>query len=1586
MNVIAEDLPEHPEFDWIVDASGNYFELTNSNYLNITMSSSEDVEVYLESYPKTVSFHIKKNCNADSTIITLSGFEANTIYYRYQDGNLQESFTTDATGSYSYTQDIIIRHHVYIEETTSTIYIYSSGSVSSPDINRDGNVYTFLNNISDSGGIRIYKSDIILDGNGYTLDGLSSTSYTYGIYFYNQHDITIKNLNITGYKNGIYCSSNSDNINISNNTFSNNAYNDIDCSYCSNVIMTDNVVTSSSNFGIQLYKCSGTFTIDNNIISNKPYYGIYSYSDTGSGPVFTITNNILQNNNNDGILLYYSGSGATIRDNTISNCGYGIYCLYGSNIVIIDNTVTSCGRGIASAGSGSNNIIIMKNIISSGEWGIYCSDTIDVNINKNSISSVNDRGIYLSYATSTIVTENTISDCNYGLYLRYSSGNTFHHNNIITNMYQVHRYYGNPVNIWDDGNGEGNYWSDYVGTDTNGDGVGDTNTPHPFTSHDYGYYQLDNYPLINQWTPINHPPIADAGGPYIDGEGFPITFDASGSYDSDWDNLQYRWDFDNDGVWDTSWLGSPKYSDTWGNDTSSTVVVEVSDDEFTSTATSSLTVNNVAPEVSIVGGGIGVADNYVFVTDFNSRSYYIEIDDANGVLSNNYEIVDDKDSRTSGAAVGDFDNDGDFDAIYGDGYNTWYYEKLGPGKDFASAVSIDYGTFNMRCDFAEADFNNDGNLDAIMAYYWGSNYYTIYLGTGYGTFNIMTLPSPTNYMWGMDAGDFNTDGKIDFVATSLYGGAYIHIGNGNGTFQSPIYIPTSGYNYAVCAGDFDNDGDDDLIMGYNPIMFYPGDGYGNFDTPVSLDFSAVNIAKTDINNDGILDIVYTDWSNLVYRAGVGDGTFTLISSLYFGGDIRGVATGTSSGGIFIDEGYLEEFIGEFFDFGWLDTHTAIWTWGDGSPTEVGTVTEENIEPLATGEVTGSHSYEDNGEYTVTLTVSDDDTSTYETSSVTVNNVPPTVNAGSDQNAFVGIPSSFSGSFSDPGLLDTHTIEWDWGDGLPVSSGTLTPQHTFIETGVFTVILNVTDNDGGVGIGTLTVTVYYPPIADAGIDQTVDEGDTINFDAAISTGSYRDLTITNPGFDTSDYNGWTVYIPPGGSANVVTTHIGGMETVYSPIDGSYFSLLKTDGPGSYTTVSQTFSINAGESISGWAAFDARDSGYWNDNACVQILQGDVVIATPWYSDVSIVGDFGDGPWEEWSWTATSSGSYDLEYRVANAGDSSVDSYALFDSTVYTGYIYNLMNSYEWDFDNDGIYDYQETTSNAPDGLFDGKTTHIYGDNNSYTVKLQVTDELGATDTDTCLITVNNVAPTITTLTSTVDPVQLGNPISANATFTDPGFLDTHTAIWDWDDGNTTTGTISGSGGTYTVNTESWTYGQPGVYTITLTVEDDDGGNDTMIFKYVVIYDPSAGFVTGGGWIMSPEGAYTPDPNLTGKANFGFVAKYKKGQSTPDGNTEFQFKVANLNFHSNDYEWLVIQIAGAKAMYKGTGTINGEGNYGFKITAIDEELTPSTDVDMFRIKIWDKDNNDEVIYDNQLGDEDNADPSTPINGGSIRIHKG
>jgi len=80
-----------------------------------------------------------------------------------------------------------------------------------------------------------------------------------------------------------------------------------------------------------------------------------------------------------------------------------------------------------------------------------------------------------------------------------------------------------------------------------------------------------------------------------------------------------------------------------------------------------------------------------------------------------------------------------------------------------------------------------------------------------------------------------------------------------------------------------------------------------------------------------------------------------------------------------------------------------------------------------------------------------------------------------------------------------------------------------------------------------------------------------------------------------------------------------------------------------------------------------------------------------------------------------------------------------------------------------------------------------------------------------------------------------------------------------------------------------------------------------------------------------------------------------------------------------------VAGAKAQFKGTGTINGGGDYGFLLTAIDGQLQGGGGTDRFRIKIWDRASG-LVVYDNQLGADDYGDAATAIDGGSIVIHKG
>jgi hypothetical protein len=258
---------------------------------------------------------------------------------------------------------------------------------------------------------------------------------------------------------------------------------------------------------------------------------------------------------------------------------------------------------------------------------------------------------------------------------------------------------------------------------------------------------------------------------------------------------------------------------------------------------------------------------------------------------------------------------------------------------------------------------------------------------------------------------------------------------------------------------------------------------------------------------------------------------------------------------------------------------------------------------------------------------------------------------------------------------------------------------------------------------------------------------------------------------------------------------------------------------------------------------------------------------------------------------------------------------------------------------------------------------------FTVRATDDGDPAAYDEQSVTITVSNVAPTVTSVTGPAGPIGIsGGSAAANivVTFTDPGSGDTHTKSIAC--GNAT----SASG-------DTCTYTAAGVYTVTATVTDDDGGSDTGTYQYVVVYDPGAGFVTGGGWITSPAGAYAANPSLTGKANFGFNAKYKKGAQVPDGQTQFNFQAAGFNFHSTDYEWLV--VAGARAQYKGTGTINGSGSYSFMLTVIDGQRPGGGGVDRFRLKVWGAGG---VVYDNQMGNGDDAPASTALGGGSIVIH--
>jgi hypothetical protein len=300
------------------------------------------------------------------------------------------------------------------------------------------------------------------------------------------------------------------------------------------------------------------------------------------------------------------------------------------------------------------------------------------------------------------------------------------------------------------------------------------------------------------------------------------------------------------------------------------------------------------------------------------------------------------------------------------------------------------------------------------------------------------------------------------------------------------------------------------------------------------------------------------------------------------------------------------------------------------------------------------------------------------------------------------------------------------------------------------------------------------------------------------------------------------------------------------------------------------------------------------------------------------------------------------------------------------------TYGWDLNNDGTFETSGKSATFSAAGLDGP--------GSRTIKVKVTDPGGLSATAQATVNILNVAPNVGAITVAPIPVMVHTAVNASAKFNDPGVLDTHTATWDWGDGTTSAGTIVETNGAGTVS-GSHAYKAAGFYAVKVTVTDKDGGiGQSPIFKNVIVFDPNAGFVTGGGFFDSPAGAFPANPKLTGKSNFGFIARYPKGIQTPHGMFLFQFKEGNLTFHSIVYDWLV--VSGNKAVLKGSGKVNNAGDYGFIASVVTGAKNWQMGDDKLRIKIWNKANGT-VIYDTQPGAPDEADATLGISGGNITI---
>jgi len=457
----------------------------------------------------------------------------------------------------------------------------------------------------------------------------------------------------------------------------------------------------------------------------------------------------------------------------------------------------------------------------------------------------------------------------------------------------------------------------------------------------------------------------------------------------------------------------------------------------------------------------------------------------------------------------------------------------------------------------------------------------------------------------------------------------------------------------------------------------------------------------------------------------------------------------------------------------------------------------------------THQYIDNGNYTVTLTITDNDDATNSTTkTVPVSNLPPEANFSFyPTNPTAADSISFNDTSTDP---DGTIINWTWDFGDGNTSSTQNTTHSYADNGTYLVTLTVMDDDTSYDTITKQISISnIEPVANFTFSPSnPDTSQTIMFN---DTSTDPDGSIVSWFWDFGDGNT---------SLTQNTTHS------YAD-NGSFLVTLQIqDNDGAIDSTSEIITISNLGPIAQFSFVPLSPSSDQIIEFTDESTDSDgTIVNWTWDFDDGTIG-YEQNPNHQY----TNNGLYNVTLLVTD-DDGRNDTYwtvinvtnadpvSIFTWTPVNPTTQDTINFIDLSSDYDGII--VSWYWDFGDGNFSSAQypSHQYGDNGEYNVSLTVSDNQGAVDVDVQTLIVLNIGP-VANFTIFSDNVSTFDLISFTDTSTDiDGIIVNWT--WDFDDG-----TIS-----YDQH-PTHQYADDGIYSINLTVTDNDG-NKSSIQKQVMV---------------------------------------------------------------------------------------------------------------------------------------------------------